>query len=377
MHVKSLPPRSRTFPAVVLITVLIAACGGTPAATQPSASGQASASSASSPKAVFGDTVRTLTPLGTSADWVAWSKTSCKYETATKPTGTFTLNLRKPLQPMTLGHQEQSEDNAINLLKNASVKGAADAAGFKYAAANGKYPDQAAMVSAAENVVAQSPFAVIEDQPLATLADRLNGIYAAKCIPYLQLSLASPGAITFGAQNSDVGDAEGAALNDYIKAKGWAASDLFIVQSFIPSLGPINDRVTRCAAAIQKAYPGAQTDQLQLSAGTVADTQTVMTNWLTSHPQAKVILGCTISGLQAGGMDNALKAAGRNKDAAVMETGNTAADLAALAPDTAIIGSIEFGNENFGYFALAILELAYEGQPVPVFTYTPLKFTKR
>jgi ABC-type sugar transport system substrate-binding protein len=76
-------------------------------------------------------------------------------------------------------------------------------------------------------------------------------------------------------------------------------------------------------------------------------------------------------------MDNALKAANRNKDAAVMSTGNTAKDLAALAPDTVIIGSIEFGNENFGYFALAILEVAAEGQPVPEFTYTPLKFTKR
>jgi ABC-type sugar transport system substrate-binding protein len=356
--------------ALAAVSLVMAACGGgTPAASGPPAS--------KAPQALFGDTVQTLTPLGTSEKWFSWNKTSCKYEAATKPSGTWTLKLRKPTQPMTLGHQIQSEDNAINLLKNASVKGAADLAGFKYAGVNGKYPDQAAMVSAAENIVTQNPFAVIEDQPLATLADRLNGIYAAKCIPFLQLSLASPGAVTFGAQNADVGDAEAAALIDYVKTKNWKAEDLFIVQSYIPSLGPINDRVTRCSDGIKKAFPPAQTDQLQLSQGTVADTQTVMTNWLTSHPQAKVILGCTISGLQAGGMDNALKAANRNKDAAVMSTGNTAKDLAALAPDTVIIGSVEFGNENFGYFALAILEVAAEGQPVPEFTYTPLKFTKR
>ena len=35
---------------------------------------------------------------------------------------------------------------------------------------------------------------------------RLNGIYAAKCIPFLQFSLASPGAITLSAAASDPDD---------------------------------------------------------------------------------------------------------------------------------------------------------------------------
>ncbi len=363
----------RAFATTLAVSALVVGCAGTPAA-QPSASTQAS----SGPAAVFGAVVETLTPLRDSGNWVVWSKTTCKYEPApTKPTGPYVAKLRKPLTPMVLGHQEQSEDNAINLLKNSSVKGAADLAGFKLAAVNGKYPDQAAMVSAAENIVTQQPFGVIEDQPLATLADRLNGIYAAKCIPFLQFSLASPGAITFGASNADVGDAEGKNLVDFVKAKGWAAADVFTVGSFIPSLGPINDRVTGCAAVIKAAFPASGAENLQLAAGTVADTQTTMTNWLTSHPQAKHIVGCTISGLQATGMDNALTAAGRNLDAAIMSTGSTAADLATFPKDSAVIGSIEFGNENFGHFGLAMLETAYEGQPVPDFVFTPLKYTKR
>ena len=374
MRVASGSHRARAFLAAVAVALVVAtACGGA-STGQPAASSSASAA----PKALFGETVQKLTPLRNSDNWVVWSKTSCKYEPApTKPTGPYVANLRKPLAPMVLGHQIQSEDNAINLLKNSSVKAAADLAGFKLAAVNGRYPDQAAMVSAAENIVTQNPFGVIEDQPLATLAERLNGIYAAKCIPFVQLSLASPGAITFGASNADVGDAEGTNLVEYVKSKSWAAADLFVVGSFIPSLGPINDRVTGCAAVLKKAFPAAGAENLQLAAGTVADTQTAMTNWLTSHPQAKHILGCTISGLQAGGMDNALKGASRHTDAAIMSTGTTAKDLADLAKDSAIIGSIEFGNENFGLFATAMLESAFEGQPVPDFVFTPLKYTKR
>ena len=300
-----------------------------------------------------------------------WSKTSCKYEPTTTHPATYVVNLRKAPN-MTIGHQIQSEDNAINLLKNSSVKAAADLTGMKYAGVNGKYPDQAAMVSAAENIVTQAPAAVIEDQPLATLAERLNGIYAAKCIPYVQLSLASPGAITFGASNADVGAAEGAALIAEVKKRGFVAGDITVVGSIIPSLGPINDRVTGCQAALQKEFPALKVDSLQLAAGTVADTQTTMTNWLTAHPAAKNVLGCVISGLQAVGMDNALTAAGRQTAAAIMTTGNTKADLDALPKTTAIIGSVDFGNVNFGFFALGMAQSAIAGEPVPDFVFTPL-----
>jgi len=352
---------------VTVLAMLVAtACGGTPAAP---GGGAATASVAPS---VFGEIVGEFKPLRNSDNWVVWSKTTCKYEPApNKPTTPYVAVVRKA-PTLGLGHQIQSEDNAINLLKNASVKGAADLAGMKYISVNGRYPDQAAMVAAAENIVTQNPAAVIEDQPLATLAERLNGIYAAKCIPYVQLSLASPGAITFGASNADVGVAEGAALIAEIKKKGWNAADITAVGSIIPTLGPINDRVTGCTAALQKEFPALKVDNLQLAAGTVADTQTSMTNWLTSHPTVKHVAGCVISGLQAVGMDNALTAAGRQTLAVIMTTGNTMKDLEALPKTTAIIGSVDFGNDKFGSFALGMAQSAIRGEPVPDFVFTPL-----
>jgi len=359
-------PRRAMALLVALAMLITAACGGGPAAP---AAGSPTASAAPS---VFGEIVGQYTPLRNSENWVVWSKTTCKYEPApTKPTTPYVAVVRKA-PTLGLGHQIQSEDNAINLLKNSSVKGAAELAGMKYISANGRYPDQAAMVAAAENIVTQNPAAVIEDQPLATLAERLNGIYAAKCIPYVQLSLASPGAITFGASNADVGAAEGAALIAQVKKNGWNAADITAVGSIIPTLGPINDRVTGCTAALQKEFPALKVDNLQLAAGTVADTQTSMTNWLTSHPTVKHVLGCVISGLQAVGMDNALTAAGRQTLAAIMTTGNTMKDLEALPKTTAIIGSVDFGNDKFGNFALGMAQSAIRGEPVPDFVFTPL-----
>lgn len=348
----------------------IAGCGG--------GSASSSSSTPSGSTGLFGATVETLSTAGDSGTWVVWNKQTCSYQPApTKPSGQYVPVVRKPTSPMVLGHQEQSEDNSINLLKNASVKSAAQEAGFTLAEVNGKYPDQASMVSAAETIAGQSPFAVIEDQPLATLAPRLNGIYAAKCIPYLQFSLMTPGVITFGASNAVVGQSEGTALESFVKDKGWAAADLTVVGSVIPSLGPINDRVTGCASVIQKAFSGATVSNLSLASGTVADTQTSMTNWLTSHPNAKHVLGCTISGLQAVGMDNALTAANRQSDGAITSTGQTQKDLSALPSGSAIIGTIDFGNDKFGHFALAMLESVANGDPVPNFVYTPTKFLKR
>jgi ABC-type sugar transport system substrate-binding protein len=362
---KALFRRSLVLVAAALVILAASGCGGGGVTASPSATTSAA------PTSPFGASVGTYTPLRNSDNWVVWSKTNCKYEPASTHPTTYIVNLRKAPN-MTLGHQIQSEDNAINLLKNSSVKAAADLTGMKYAGVNGRYPDQAAMVSAAENIVTQNPAAVIEDQPLATLAERLNGIYSAKCIPFVQLSLASPGAITFGASNADVGAAEGAALIAEVKKRSFAPPDITVVGSIIPSLGPINDRVTGCQAALQKEFPALKVDSLQLAAGTVADTQTTMTNWLTAHPQAKNVLGCVISGLQAVGMDNALTAAGRQTAAAIMTTGNTKVDLDALPKTTAIIGSVDFGNANFGFFAVGMAQSAIAGEPVPDFVYTPL-----
>ena len=366
--------RKHSVLALPLVVALSAvACGGSPAASSPAPAGSAAATAAAS-AGPFGASVQKLQPLGNSDHWVVWNKQSCKYEDAKSHPDKFVSDLRKPNAAFVLGHQIQSEDNPINLVKNQSVKDAAELAGMKYVGVNGKYPDQAAMVAAAESIVAQGAQAVVEDQPNSTLTTRLHGIYAAKCIPFVQISLRATDAITVGASNGEVGKIEGEQSADYAKKQGWKTSDMFVVRSNIPSLAEINDRVTGCSDAILKAFPGVRTDGLNLQAGTVAETQTVMTNWLTAHPDAKNVIGCTISGLQAVGMDNALTAAGRNKDAAITSTGNTQKDLNELPKGTAIIGSVDFNWAGFGPHLVAVLESALNGEPVPDWVIMPVKF---
>ena len=361
----------RVVAVIPVIALLASACGGTAA---PSPAASAAPATAAASAGLFGATVNKYEPLSNSDKWVVWNKTSCKYEETKTHPDKWVSNLRKPTGTFILGHQIQSEDNPINLVKNQSVKDSAELAGLKYVGVNGKYPDQAAMVAAAESIVTQGAQAVVEDQPLSTLTTRLHGIYAGKCIPFVQISLRAPDAVTVGASNAEVGKIEGEQVADYAKKQGWKLGDMFVVRSNIPSLAEINDRVTGCSDSIAKAFPGVRNDGLNLQAGTVAETQTVMTNWLTAHPDAKNVLGCTISGLQAVGMDNALTAAGRNKDAAVSSTGNTQKDLNELPKGTAIIGSVDFNWAGFGPHLVAILESAVSGEPIPEFVTMPVKF---
>ena len=374
---QSAAPGSRFLVAAVAV-LLVAGCSSTGATLAPATAGPTAAvtTAAPSPTGPLGETVVSKEPASVSDDWVKWSTTSCSYEPATDHPATWTANLRKATG-LLLGHMEQSEDNDLNLAKNNSVKEAAAMADFELLQVNGKYPDKAAFVTAAQNIATRKPAAVIEDNPAADVAPQLNDIYKAACIPFVQLSLATEGAITFGASNDDIGLKEGTFLVDVAKKNGWSGADIVAVGTTVSALGPINNRPDGCGKYITDNLPGSTYEQLPLTKGTTDEVTTVMTNWLTGHPDAKYILGCVISGLQSAGIDNALLAAGRNTNAAVMNVGATQKSLDALPDTSAIVGSVDqgFANPNGGYalFALAMAEDAIIGAPVPVFVYTPLQ----
>ncbi len=376
--------RVRRTLVIAVVIAIAAGCSSAPGASptaattsSPAQSGSlAPSDAAASPSGPFGASVAKLEPASVSDEWVTWSKETCRYEPTTDHPSTWTADLRAA-NGLLLGHQEQSEDNELNVAKNKSVKDAAELAGFELLQVNGRYPDKAAMVTAAQNIATRKPVAVIQDQPLADLAEQLNGIYAESCIPFVQLSLASPGAITFGASNEDIGLKEGEFLVEYAKSKGWNGADIVAVGTPVSGLGPINARPDVCGDYIVENLPGATYDPLALAKGLTDEVTTVATNWLTSHPNVKHVLGCVISGLQAAGLDNALLAAGRNADAAVMNVGAPASALATLPDTSAIVGSVDQGfsapGGRYATFAVAMAQDAVAGHPVPVFVYTPLE----
>jgi ribose transport system substrate-binding protein len=358
--------------------LLVLGCSSAGATSAPATAGPTAVvtTEAPSPSGPLGATVVSQDPASISKDWVTWSTTSCSYEPAAQHPDTWTANLRAA-NGLLLGHMEQSEDNDLNLAKNASVKEAAQMAGFELLQVNGKYPDKASFVTAAQNIATRKPAAVIEDNPAADVAPQLNDIYKAACIPFVQLSLATEGAITFGASNDDIGLKEGTFLVDIAKKNSWSGADIVVVGTTVSALGPINARPDGCGKYITDNLPGATYDPLPLTKGTTDEVTTVMTNWLTAHPDAKYILGCVISGLQSAGIDNALLAAGRNTNAAVMNVGATQKSLDALPDTSAIVGSVDQGfaapNGRYAVFAVAMAEDAIVGAPVPVFVYTPLQ----
>lgn len=373
--------RSRQILVTAAAALFAIGCTTPGATTGPTSAGSVAPASVSPTQSgPFGAIVKSLEPNSVSEDWVTWSTTSCSYEPVTDHPDTWTANIRQGTG-LLLGHLEQSEDNELNLAKNNSVKEAAAIAGMEVLQVNGRYPDTAAMVTAAQNIATRNPIAVIEDQPVADLAEQINGIFEAVCIPFVQLSLASEGAITFGASNEDIGLQEGIFLVDLAKKNGWTGADIVAVGTPVSGLGPINARPDGCGKYITDNLPGATYDPLPLAKGTTDEVTTVMTNWLTAHPDAKIILGCVISGLQSAGVDNALLAAGRNVDAAVMNVGATQASLDGLPETSAIVGSVDQGfaspEGRYASFALAMAQDAVLGLPVPVFVYTPLQVLSR
>jgi ABC-type sugar transport system substrate-binding protein len=378
-------PRRRAAQGLVAITVvaIVGACSSGPGttatpsvSTPPAESPGTSVAPSPSAAGLFGEPVVTLEPASISDEWVVWSTDTCTYEPVADHPDTWVANLRAA-NGLLLGHMEQSEDNELNLLKNASVKDAAALAGFELLQVNGRYPDKAAMVTAAQNIATRDPVAVVQDNPLADLADQLNSIYEEACIPFVQLSLASEGAITFGASNEDIGLKQGEFLVEYAKAQGWEGSEIVAVGTPVAGLGPINARPDICGAHIVENLPGATYDPLPLAEGLTEEVTTVATNWLTAHPDVKVVLGCVISGLQAAGIDNALLAAERGETAAIMSVGATETTLAELPDTSRIVGSVDQGfgapDGRYATFAISMVQDAAAGNPVPVFVYTPLQ----
>lgn len=354
----------------------------TAAASTPSSSVQGSGDTATagassnsqsgdSTGAPVGDVVVTNTPGGSSTDWVTWNKKTCTFEPATDHPASYTAQVRKPSGELTIGYGEQGTGNPLLDAMNSGMTSTADKAGIKLAIGNYNYPDKSDALSQAQAIALRNPQAVISFNVDKTILDSLNKNYSDKCIPIVQVTLAAPNTIVFGASDDGVGKAAGDYLVDYAKKQGWDPSTIVAYGVQVPSLAGINARVTTCQDTITSALAGAKTDSTQIAASTTANAQTATTNWLTAHPDVKHILGCNIADVLALGEVNALQAANRTPGSAILGAGGTASVLA-LVGKTALVGSVDFGYSHYADFLLAMAEDAIDGHPVPTKVYTPL-----
>jgi ABC-type sugar transport system substrate-binding protein len=255
---------------------------------------------------------------------------------------------------------------------NSGMTSTAAKAGITLAIGNYNYPDKSDALSQAQAIALRNPKAVISFNVDKTILDTVNKNFSDKCIPIIQVTLAAPNSITFGASDEQVGTTEGEYLVDYAKKQGWDPATIVAYGVQVPTLAAINTRVTTCQQVITSGLAGAKAASTEIQASTTANSQTATTNWLTANPQVKHILGCNIADVLALGEVNALQAANRSEGSAILGAGGTPSVLA-LVGKSALIGSVDFGYGHYADFLLAMAQDAIDGKPVPTKVFTPLK----
>jgi ribose transport system substrate-binding protein len=179
-----------------------------------------------------------------------------------------------------------------------------------------------------------------------------------------------PGAVDFGADNYSAGLAGGEYLGQYILDQGWAAEDIWLALVFDPEVGEgPNDRVNGCRDGLE-AIVDIPDDQIgDILGGSFADTAyTAMTDWLTAHPDAQYVVGCSIDDPRATGMSGALEAAGMVGRSAIVGQGVTAeafAELRRPLAESTFVASVAYTPELYGNYMVPIIVDLIEGNPVP------------
>jgi len=107
----------------------------------------------------------------------------------------------------------------------------------------------------------------------------------------------------------------------------------------------------------------------EIMGGTSADTAfTAMTDWLTAHPDAKFVVGCSIDDPRATGMSGALEAGGMLGKSAIVGQGvgtEALAELRRPADESTFVASVAYSPELYGTFLVPIIVDLIEGNPVP------------
>lgn len=312
-----------------------------------------------------------LQPAAIGRDWVRWDNANCKLVViprAQRPKKYVAL-LRRPRRPAVIGFAEQTESSAFPVAINTSVKKAAQTAKVQLVVVNYQHPDTSKFVPAAEALVQQKAKVVISYMGLASAIPAVNKIYAEACIPVIQITLRAPGAALFGASNDLAGTIAGKFLANYVKGQKWDPAKVTLVGPLVPTVGvSVNRRITSCAKIFRQELPKASYSEMVAGPDAVTSLA-AMRDWLTAHPASgpsTYIVSCTLADLFSNSLGNALKAAGRDSNAAIIGQGASRDGLEAILAGGPVVASVVYRPDLYGNFTIAMALDLLEGKPIPI-----------
>jgi ribose transport system substrate-binding protein len=233
--------------------------------------------------------------------------------------------------------------------------------------------DGATALSNAENFITQGAQGVIEFQTDEKFGKTIMEKFNAKKIPVIAIDIPMPGATFFGVNNPLAGGMAGKGLGAWVK-KNWGGKVDALIMLELPQSGPIPAARMKGQRdgleSIVGKIPESKVKHLD-SKNTLEEARKLISDALTTLPNAKHIAVVCINDDTAAGAIAAAEAAGRKKDIAVVAVDASERGREQIRKqDSPQVGSTASFPENYGKKIVPALIKAINGEKLPPAIYT-------
>ncbi|MBN8995126.1 MAG: sugar ABC transporter substrate-binding protein [Rhizobiales bacterium] len=295
--------------------------------------------------------------------------------------GQYVPNLRKPAKPLTFAFAEGWAAIPFSVSINKGIYKIADDLGIKIIYCDQEFKPEKA-VTCAEQLSQQKPDFAIVSNWQSGAAEAIMKIYNAARIPVVNIDVAHPNGIFFGADNYISGEIGGKAAGEYAKNLGKCA-DVVVLNGINPGEGDAaNQRLAGFTDGVQEVCGALPADRIKseiFDAGTTEQALTKTTDWLTANPGAGFVLGSSIDDARSAGIAKAL--AQNTRDGAAVGLGCDEIGVASTKEGdpaaTKFLGCVAYFPEKYPDYVMSIGLDVLDGKPVPNEVHIEHKFLDR
>ena len=297
----------------------------------------------------------------------------CNRETAPQPTAEVASNSSAPgAKRYKIGFANLTEDIPFAVRVREGIEKAAKANNVELVVADNKL-DGATALANADNFITQGVDGVIEFQTDENFGKSIMTKMNAKKIPVIAIDIPMAGATFFGVDNPVAGNMAGKGLGDWV-VKNWGGKIDALVMMELPQSGPIPAARLKGQRdgleSVIGVIPENKVKHLD-SKNTLEEARKLMSDTLTTLPNAKHIAVVCINDDTAQGAIVAAAAAGRSKNIAVVAVdGSDRGREEIRKPNSPQVGTTASFPEKYGEKIVPALIKAIEGEKLPEKFYT-------
>jgi len=266
-----------------------------------------------------------------------------------------------------IGFANLTEDIAFCADVRESLERAAQEAGnVELVLANNRLDGPTALANA-RNFVTQGCDLVIEFQTDEKFGPAIMEEFNRADIPVIAIDIPMPGAIYFGANNYQAGRLGGEAAGRYAK-EHWGGQVDKILSLELPQSGDLPaQRMKGQIDGVRAHVQVPDEDVIHLdSKNTLEEARRVVSNTLSTIPDARHLIVVCINDGTALGAIAALEAAQRQQDAIVVsQNADPTARAELRRPGTILLGSVAYFPEKYGDHLIPLALKKLKKQPVP------------